>query len=429
MIEDTSGQDAPIEKKTSLSGIPQNVLIGVLSLFCLILIVSYAYPALDRWSSSSLTIDAKRLSTSMVYRGQFIRDISVQGQIVATNRPMLFSPANGRATLNVRAGDKVKSGDILARIESPDLLNEYAQEQATLFRLETELSRQKIDTEMTQLSLDAELSLAKLDMVAAKRSLNRAEIGIKNQIIAMQDFELATDEKNKATAVYQHKVKAHTLNSKRLNLELDILNHSLDRQKLVVSELDRKITELDITSPVDGVVGNLEIDQKSVVTRDKAIMSVVDMSLFEIKSMVPEIYANELLLGMAVEIDYSGQKYHGKLAAISPEISGGQVSAHIRFTEIKPENLRQNQRVTTRIIFDSRENVLMVARGPFMQSGDRGFAYVIEDGVAIKKSVQFGISSVGRVEVISGVVEGDEVVISSSDVFQDHERILLNNQS
>jgi HlyD family secretion protein len=76
---------------------------------------------------------------------------------------------------------------------------------------------------------------------------------------------------------------------------------------------------------------------------------------------------------------------------------------------------------------DSREDVLMVTRGPFMQSGATGFAYVVEDGVAIKSPIVAGMTSVGRVEILSGLREGQQIVISSSDVFGRHDRVLLTN--
>jgi HlyD family secretion protein len=62
-----------------------------------------------------------------------------------------------------------------------------------------------------------------------------------------------------------------------------------------------------------------------------------------------------------------------------------------------------------------------------MQSGSRGFAYVVEDGVAVKTPIRAGETSVGRVEILSGLDEGQQVVISSIDVFEDHERVLLLN--
>ena len=63
-----------------------------------------------------------------------------------------------------------------------------------------------------------------------------------------------------------------------------------------------------------------------------------------------------------------------------------------------------------------------------MQSGSRGYVYVVENDVAIKTQFRAGMTSVGRVEVLSGLTQGQQIVISSSDVFQGYDSVMLINQ-
>jgi len=281
---------------------------------------------------------------------------------------------------------------------------------------------------MQQLQQKEAVALSEMELVAAKRELRRAEVANDTKAIALQDYEKAVDDKNRATAIFNHQEEESILKSERLKLELDILDHAMNRQKLLVKELDRKVAELEIVSPVNGVVGNLEVEQKSIVSRYQPILSVVDMTAYEVEAQVPENYADELAQGMPVDIDFSGTKFEGELAAISPEVEGGQVRCRIRFNSGKPAGLRQNQRVTARIFLDSREDILMVTRGPFLQGGANGFVYVVDDGMAIKTPMRAGQTSVGRVEILSGLIEGQQIIISSSDVFKSHDRVLLINQ-
>jgi HlyD family secretion protein len=272
------------------------------------------------------------------------------------------------------------------------------------------------------------VALSEMALTAAKRELRRAETAQQQHAISQQDYEKAVDDKNRAAALFQHGAAEASLKAEQLKLELDILNHALNRQKLLVAELDRKVAALNVLSPVDGVVGNLEVEQKSVVSKYQEILSVVDMSAFEVETRVPEIYADELAQGMAVDIDLSGEHFKGEMSAISPEVENGQVRCRIRFAGKKPGGLRQNQRVASRIFLDSRDDVLMVTRGTFMQSGARGFAYVVKDSVAVKTPIVAGMTSSGRVEILSGLQEGQQIIISSSDVFDHHERVLLSGQ-
>ncbi len=428
MIKDTSRQDN-IKQKMGLSTQVKRRFPLVFSLLALsLLIAGFAYPSIDQWRNSSLSINSERLRFATVERGQFVRDISVQGHIVAATRPMLFSPEDGRVTLRVRSGDPVFTGDVLVEVDSPGLINEFQREQSKFLELTTALARQEIETRMEQLTQKDTVALKEMELVAAKRELRRAEVAHKNSAIALQDYEKAVDDKFRAVAVFKHHLEESLLKSERLKLELDILNHALDRQKLLVQDLERKVQALTIHSPVDGVVGNLEVEQKSIVSQHQAILSVVDMSAYEIEAQVPEAYADDLAQGLSVDIEFSGKRVAGELSAISPEIEKGQVRCRIRFADTKGLSLRQNQRVNARILLESRDKVLMVARGPFIQSSGVGFVYMVEGGVAVRSPVTTGVTSVGKVEILSGLVEGQQIVISSSDVFESHERVLLLNQ-
>ena len=92
-----------------------------------------------------------------------------------------------------------------------------------------------------------------------------------------------------------------------------------------------------------------------------------------------------------------------------------------------PENLKQNQRVSARILLESRDNVLTVKRGPFLESGGGRFAYVIDGDLATKQQIQIGATSVSSVEILSGLSEGQTIIVSSSRDFEDADVVYLTN--
>jgi HlyD family secretion protein len=104
----------------------------------------------------------------------------------------------------------------------------------------------------------------------------------------------------------------------------------------------------------------------------------------------------------------------------------GQVVARVRFAESKPAGLRQNQRLTTRILIDEHPNVLMVERGPFVDSGAGRVAYIVRNGVAERTAIQVGATSLNAVEIVSGVKEGERIVVSGTDGFNGAARVVLN---
>ena len=195
---------------------------------------------------------------------------------------------------------------------------------------------------------------------------------------------------------------------------------------MLVGDLLRRVGELSVRSPVNGVVGNLLVDQKAAVSRNQEIMSVVDLSAFEVEAQVPESYADDLGLGMAAEVLVGNVRFNAQVVSVSPEIIQNQVSTRIRFQGGMPPGLRQNQRLTTRILMEERPGVLTLARGQFLDSGGSRVAYVVEeDNVARRRAIEVGARSLAAVEILHGLEAGEVVVISSIDMFQSADSVLI----
>jgi len=103
-----------------------------------------------------------------------------------------------------------------------------------------------------------------------------------------------------------------------------------------------------------------------------------------------------------------------------------QVLARVRFTGPQPANLRQSQRVSARLLIEEKNNVLMLPRGPFVETGGGRIAYVVENGVAERRPIRLGGTSVAAVEILEGVKEGDKVVVAGSDSFDNAQRVSIN---
>lgn len=376
---------------------------------------------------ADLSIKRERLRIATVQRGEFVSEIVAQGTVVAAISPTLFASSSGIVTLEVDAGDKVQQGDVVATIHNPSLENELAREQATFDTLDTELKGRAIEQKQIALASQQRVDLAKLALMAAERELKRADALSENSLISGQDYERAQDVLEKARIDYQHAQQTAALEKEALDFDRLKAEQNKDRQGLVLKNLQRLADELTLRSPVSGIVGTLAVQQKATVTSNSPIVTVVDLSAFEIEAQIPESYAGSLGIGMTAIVKIGESNYSAQLVAVSPEITNNSVVARIRFEGESPPNLRQNQRVTVQIHLEAKDNVLVLERGNFLDSGGGRIAYVINNQYAIKTPIQIGSSSIRHVEIISGLNEGDEVVISDLSVFQDRQQILITN--
>ncbi|MFT4810403.1 MAG: HlyD family secretion protein [Paraglaciecola sp.] len=426
-IADTSGQDTVVLKTSNNKA--KWLALG----FILIAVLVYITlaPTISNWSNSDVSISSQRVRLATVTQGDFIRDLSVQGRVVAAVSPKLYSPAQGSISFKVDAGDTVLKGQVLATIDSPELNNQLKQEQSALQRLQMELDRQKIQSSKQALVNQKTVDLAKVALTAADREKRRADKAYASQSVSQIDYEKAQDDLENARLVFKHSVKDAELNLESLEFEVKTKRLFVERQKLLVTELSRQVDELILRSPVNGLVGNLSVEQKNQVAKNQSILSVVDLSEFEIEVDIPESYADDLAIGMAAQINFNGETHSAKLVTISPEIENNQVTGRVRFISlsdadmIQPQGLRQNQRLTTRILMESKQGVLMVQRGQFLETGNGRVAYIVKNDMAERTSIATGARSLSSVEVLNGLSVGDTIIVSGTDQFNGAQSVLI----
>lgn len=422
MIRDTSAQDRAVtppagSRRRGLlakAGIAAAVVVG------LVLLVM-------GWSSSDRSVSAARVRIAEVTRGTFVRDVAVEGRVVAAVSPTLYAPVAGTIALSAQAGATVKRGDVLAKIDSPELTNELAREQSTLASLEAEVGRQRITARQASLLTRRTTDEAELALTTAQRNLQRAERGHGLGVISEVDLLAARDAVRSAEIRLSHAQADNGLAQQSTAFDLTTRERALERQALVVADLQRRVEDLQIRAPVDGIVGTVSVTDRAVVVANAPLVTVVDLSRLEVELEAPETYADDLGIGMGADVRIGSVQAPGKISAISPEVVASRVRVRVAFEGEQPEGLRQNQRVNARILIDERADTLMLPRGPFIEAQGGRTAWVVEDGVAVRRPIRLGTSSVTHVEVLEGLAVGESVVIAGTDTFDDAERVQLND--
>ncbi len=420
-IRDTSGQDILIKGSSR-----KRLYIIAASIVILTLISYFLIPSILRWASISQSVSAERMRFATVQRSAFVRDVMVQGRVVAAVSPMLYSPAAGTVYLHVNSGDAVTEGQIVATIDSPELSSQLKQEQATLDGAVTEFKRLEIDSRTRQLAQRKRLDDARVALTAADREKRRAQEGFEKGVYAEIDFEQAVDLFTTAEFEFNHVTAETELLNDALAFELETQQSNVQRQQLIVDELQRRVGDLELHSPVNGVVGDITVGERAFVDANQSLLSVVDLMAFELEVDIPESYADALALQIPTAITSGQTRYDGFVSAISPEVQNNVVTGRVRFVGDTPSGLRQNQRMSVRIILESKDDALVVRRGPFYDSGAGRIAYVVNDSIAERREILTGAVSVDRIEILSGLQPGEQIILSSLEPFNNETTVLLN---
>jgi HlyD family secretion protein len=421
MIRDTSGQDTVLQAPRRR--FDKRVVVGAAAAAALVALSTWLFAG---WKSSSHVASAERLRIVAVTQGTLVRDASVNGRVVAAVSPTLFAPAPGTITLKVQAGATVHKGDVLAVIASPDLEGALKREQSTFEEMQAEIARQEILAQKQKLIAVRDADQAEIERAAAQRAFERIEKVGGLGIVAKNDFEKAQDALKSAEIRGRHAAEAAKLEGSDIELQLKTRRAQLQREHLTLDEARRRVDELTLRAPMDGLVGSVAVADRGVVPANAPLMTLVDLSRLEVELEIPESYMSDLGVGMKAEIVAGDVKAMGQVSAISPEVIRNLVLARVRFDGAQPKGLRQSQRVSARLLIDEKPDALILPRGPFVEAHGGKFAYVMEDGYAVRRPITLGGTSLAAVEVASGVKAGDRVVVAGSEDFDNAERVKIN---
>ncbi len=427
MIRDTSAQDRVIDSQPAWRR--KRFVLVALGLCAMAVIVVIGWPRLQQMlATGGTSVSESRLTVAEVEVGPFVRDISGEGKVVAANAPTLYASYGGAVTLRVHAGDKVGRGQALADIDSPDLANKLAQEHSNVDAMKADLMRAQVEARQQSAQLQSEIENASIDLKTAQTDLDRQTQAFKAGAAASMQVDHARDTLEKARITLAHASAGRALKDDSLKFDVQAKQAALDRQLLLVKDLQRQVAQLQLRSPVDGQVGQLLVAERATVAKDAPLLTVIDLTALEVQMQVAESFARDLAIGMPGDISGNGRNWKGLVSSVSPEVVNGEVAARLRFADgAVPDQLRQNQRLTVRVLLDQRDKVLSLRRGSFADENGGTAAYVMRDGMAERLPVRLGARSLDRIEVLDGLKPGDQVVISGAEAFNGAPRVAISH--
>ena len=376
-------------------------------------------------SNAEHSVARSRLTIATVKRGAFVRDLMADGQVVAAVSPTLYAPVAGTIVLRVHSGDAVSRGDVVADMDSLELTTRLVQEKATLESLTLDWKRSGLEAERKLAEAKMALRQAALDDTAATRDLDRSRRAYSRGAYALDQVNKAEDGAAKAHLSLERAQSTADALPKTNAFEVGSRRAAVSRQTELVSDLQRQIAALTVRAPVTGLVGQINVAEHAAVARDAALLTIVDLSALEVQIRVPQGEARDIAATMEADLEADGNHWRGVVGAVSPQVIDGTVIARVRFAGGSPAELRQGQRVQVRIIIDRRDNVLTVARGTFVDQEGTHFAYLVRENIATRIPVRLGPSSVREVEVLEGLSEADQIVVSGTDAFNGSDRVIL----
>ncbi|HDZ27425.1 hypothetical protein LCGC14_0995390 [marine sediment metagenome] len=416
------GMDRKIEKKKW----PPKKIASLAAVGLFVILVLYVF--LFRLNKSTLNVKTERITISTVTRGPFQEFIPIMGNVLPINTFFLNAVEGGRVEeIYLEAGTIVKEGDGILKLANTNLLLDIMWREAELFQQSNNLRNTRLSMEQYRLRLNQDLAEINNQLQQQKRTYERYEELVKDNLISKHEYELAKDQYE-----YLIKKKELTIDSQRNDIEfrlsqIDALESSLQRMQDNLGIVKQKQENLTIKAPVSGHLTalNAEIGQSKSPGQPLGQIDVLEG--FKVRAAIDEHYIARIETGRTGEFDFAGNSYGLLVKKIYPEVIDGRFEVDMEFVGGGPEGITRGQTLHIRLELGDISEAILLPRGGFYQTTGGNWAYVVDESenVATKIKIRLGRQNPQVFEVLEGLGPGDRIITSSYESFGNMDRLVL----
>lgn len=371
------------------------------------------------------TIRAETLQISAARKAPFESYVAVRGKVQAEQNLALESLEGGRVEeVMVADGDTVSPGQVIARIHNPSLAFE-------VLSLKTQMSAQLLALHGTQNSLaeaafSRKQALANVEFQRArwKRRLSSLTRMQAHGAVGQQDVQEAQEELEFQEKLYKSNREHQKRRESVMHLQLKEMQNAADSLRQSYEVAKERLSSLTIKAPRKGEISQLQLELGETIQPGGRIASLLVQGPNKIEAKVDEFFIDRLFVGQHGKLDIKGLSAKLEVTHIDPVVRAGKVRVDLRFVDPEPKGLFRGQTVDLRLFegdSPDAQSALVLPRGAFYESRDGKHLFVVspDKNRASARSVRLGRSNRKYVEVLEGLREGEQVITSSYNGFED----------
>jgi HlyD family secretion protein len=367
--------------------------------------------------SGGTKIDATKLAK--VERGDLVKSVVATGKVEPITKVEIKSKASGIVKkLNVEAGDRVQAGQVLAELDRVEMEAQVRQSEAQL--QSAEATWQSAVADLARSKVDAE----GVDVPMMKRAWQRADGMARQGVVSRATLDEA--EKNYVLAtnrqqVAQAQVVVNT--AKMAQAKADV-----KRAEATLLQLREQLSYTTIVAPIDGIVLSRDVEVGDAVSSilvmgsaSTLVMTLGDTREVYVKGKVDESDIGKVYLGQLARIrveSFKDKTFFGKVTRISPMgVEKDNVTTfEVRVSINNPGGeLKAMMTANAEMILEEHKNVLNVPESSLIYDQNKSASVEVpepksKDGKR-KVAVQAGISNGAKTEIVSGLTEGQQVIL------------------
>lgn len=375
-----------------------------------------------------LSIDAENYKIVEVENGHFMEYVDVEG----ITQPILTLQINTMESgfvsrIVAEEGAILNEGDTILVLTNPELLRSIEDEHDSWQNSQRNYREQEIEMEqksitLRQQALDASHQMARLDK-SLKQSREEYRMGIKSK--AELEVEEEEYEYQKQKTQLQMQSLRHDSIATRLRREMVVANREAEDKKL--SRANNRTNGLVVRAPISGQLSYLAVTPGQQVSMGMSIGQIKDLSQYKVHTSLNEYYIDRITTGLPAKISYQDKTFPLSISRVVPEVKERSFDVDLVFSGQKPSNIRLGKSYRVQIELGKPERAIIIPRGDFYQhTGGRWIYRLSSDGKkATKVEIEIGRQNPQHYEIVSGLNDGDRVIVSGYDKFGDVEELVI----
>ncbi|WP_418569317.1 efflux RND transporter periplasmic adaptor subunit [Parabacteroides johnsonii] len=374
------------------------------------------------------SLKRKDLNISTVDRGVIEVSVSASGKVIPAFEEIINSPINSRIVeVYKRGGDSVDIGTPILKLDLQSAETEYNKQldEEQMKSLQLEQQRVTNHNKLSEMEMNLKVSRMELDRKAVElrneRYLDSLGAGTTDKVRQVElDYNVSVLKLKEDEQKYKNEQALAEADLKVKELELNIFRKSL-------AETRRTLEDAQIRSPRRAILTYVNNEIGSQIGQGAKVAIVSDLSHFKIEGEIADTYGDRIAAGSKAVIKIGSEKLDGTVSDVTPLSKNGVISFTVQLEEDNHKRLRSGLKTDIYVMNAVKDDVLRIANSSYYVGKGEYELFVVNGDQLLKRKVQLGDSNFEYVEVVSGLQEGDQVVVSDMNAYKDKNKLKIED--
>ena len=374
------------------------------------------------------SLKRKDLNISTVDKGVIEVSVSASGKVIPAFEEIINSPINSRIVeVYKRGGDSVDVGTPILKLDLQSAETEYNKQldEEQMKSLQLEQQRVTNHNKLSEMEMNLKVSRMELDRKAVElrneRYLDSLGAGTTDKVRQVElDYNVSILKLKENEQKYKNEQALAEADLKVKELELNIFRKSL-------AETRRTLEDAQIRSPRKAILTYVNNEIGSQIGQGAKVAIVSDLSHFKIEGEIADTYGDRIAAGSKAVIKIGSEKLDGTVSDVTPLSKNGVISFTVQLEEDNHKRLRSGLKTDVYVMNAVKDDVLRIANSSYYVEKGEYELFVVNGNQLLKRKVQLGDSNFEYVEVVSGLQEGDQVIVSDMNAYKDKNKLKIED--